>query len=105
MWTRCVEIASQLLHVQLHHPNHVRAVKYAAAQAKLGEGFKVSEYPRAKQFPEAFTEALEGHRRDESFAGPTGVLVREATDQLKVLNRLNDPQGLYARLPFDLSLR
>jgi protease-4 len=81
------------------------AVKYAGAQAKLGEGFRVAEYPRAKQFPEAFTEAFEGHRRDESFAGPTGVLVREATEQLKAINRLNDPQGLYARLPFDLSLR
>ena len=81
------------------------AVKYAAAQAKLGDGFRVSEYPRGKQFAEAFTEALEGHRRDQSFAGPAGVLVREATEELKVLNRLNDPQGLYARLPFDLSLR
>ena len=81
------------------------AVKYAGAQAKLGDGFRVSEYPRAKQFAEAFAEALEGHRREESFAGPTGVLVREATEQLKVLNHLNDPQGLYARLPFDLSLR
>ena len=81
------------------------ATKYAAAQAKLGEGFRVSEYPRAKQFPESFAEALEGHRREESFSGPAGVLVREATEQLKVMNRLNDPQGMYARLPFELSVR
>ena len=81
------------------------AVKYAAVQAKLGETFRVSEYPRAKQFPESFAEALEGHRREESFAGPAGVLVREATEQLKMMNRLNDPRGLYARLPFELSVR
>jgi len=31
--------------------------------------------------------------------------VREATEQLKVMNRLNDPRGLYARLPFELSVR
>jgi protease-4 len=81
------------------------AVKYAAAQVKLGDNFRVSEYPRAKQFAEAFTEALEGRHREQSFSGPAGVLVREASEQLKVLNTLNDPQGLYARLPFDLSLR
>ena len=81
------------------------AVKYAAAQAKLSEGFRVAEYPRGKQFAEAFAEAMEGLHREQSFAGPAGVLVREASEQLKVLNRLNDPQGLYARLPFDLSLR
>jgi len=81
------------------------AVSYAATQAKLGDNFRVTEYPRGKQFAEAFTDALEGRHREESFAGPAGVLVREAGEQLKVLNRLNDPQGLYARLPFDLSLR
>jgi protease-4 len=81
------------------------AVKYAAAHANLGENFRVAEYPRRKQFAEAFTEALEGRHREQSFAGPAGVLVREASEQLKVLNTLNDPQGLYARLPFDLSLR
>jgi protease-4 len=82
------------------------AVKYAATKAKLGDNFRVAEYPRGKQFAEAFTEALEGRRHEQSaFAGPVGQFVREATDELKVINRLNDPQGLYARLPFDLSLR
>jgi protease-4 len=81
------------------------AIHYAAAQAKLGDSFRVAEYPRGRQFAEAFAEAMEGYRREQAFVGPAGVLVREATEELKVLNRLNDPQGLYARLPFDLSLR
>ena len=82
------------------------AIRYAAGKAKLGDNFKVAEYPRGKQFAEAFTDALEGRRHEQSaFAGPVGQFVREATDELKVINRLNDPQGLYARLPFDLSLR
>ena len=81
------------------------AVKYAATQAKLGDNFKVAEYPRKRQFAEAFTEALEGRRREKSFSGPLGVLVREATDELQSLGQLNDPRGLYARLPFELRLK
>jgi protease-4 len=81
------------------------AVKYAATQAKLGDNFTVTEYPRPKQFAEAFTAALEGRREDQTFSGPVGMLMREATTELKTLNRYNDPQGLYARLPFDVSLR
>ncbi len=81
------------------------ATKYAAAQAKLGDNFKVTEYPRPKQFAEAFAAAFEGRREDQTFSGPVGMLMREATAELKTLNRYNDPQGLYARLPFDVSLR
>jgi protease-4 len=81
------------------------AVRYAAGKAKLGDNFKVAEYPRGKQFAEAFTDALEGRRHDQTFSGPVGVMIRQTTEELKVLNQLNDPQGLYARLPFDLSLR
>lgn len=81
------------------------AVRYAAKRAKLGDGYRVSEYPRPRQFGEAFAEALEGRRREQSFSGPMGFLVREATQELQTLNRFNDPRGLYARLPFNLSLR
>ncbi len=81
------------------------AIKYAVEKAKLGENFKVTEYPRPKQFAEQFTEAFEGRRREQSFGGPVGLLINEATDELKTLSKFNDPRGLYARLPFDLSLR
>ncbi len=81
------------------------AVKYAADKAKLGDSFRVAEYPRPRQFAESFAAALEGRRDEQSFAGPAGLLLREATAELKTLSRYNDPQGLYARLPFDLSLR
>ena len=80
------------------------AVKYTAAKAGLGENFRVTEYPRKKQFGEQFTEALEGRRHDESFSGPVGQFVREMTAEFKSLTKLNDPRGLYARLPFELRL-
>jgi protease-4 len=80
------------------------AVKYAATKAELGDNFKVTEYPRKKQFAEQFTEVMEGHRREQTFGGPAGVFFRELTAELKALNKYNDPRGLYARLPFELRL-
>lgn len=80
------------------------AIAYAAEKAGLGEKFRVVELPRKKQFAEALAEALEGRRREQAFAGPLGKVLREATDELQVLNQLNDPRGVYARLPFDVRL-
>ncbi len=81
------------------------AVKHAAAEAKLGDGFRVSEYPRPKQFAEALTEAIEGRHREKALSGPAGVLLGEALTELHALGKFNDPQGVYARLPFDLRLQ
>jgi protease-4 len=80
------------------------AVKYAATKAELGDNFRVTEYPRKKQFAEQLTEAMEGRRREQSFAGPVGVFIREMTAELKALSKFNDPRGLYARLPFELRI-
>jgi len=81
------------------------AVKYAAAKAGLSEDFRVAQYPRKKPFAEALAEAFEGRRREQAFTGPLGVFLREATGELQSLGKFNDPQGLYARLPFELSLK
>ena len=37
--------------------------------------------------------------------GPWGQLKGEVEHQLRLLGSLNDPMGIYARMPFDLSLR
>lgn len=80
------------------------AVKFAATKAELGDNYKVTEYPRKKQFAEQFKESLEGKRREQAFGGPVGEVIGQVTEDLKVLGRLNDPRGLYARLPFELRL-
>lgn len=80
------------------------AVKYAAGKANLGDDFRVTEYPRKKVFAEAFKDAMEGRRREQSFGGPAGILIRQATAELQSLSKFNDPRGLYARLPFELQL-
>ncbi|HVZ65264.1 MAG TPA: signal peptide peptidase SppA [Lacunisphaera sp.] len=79
------------------------AVKYAAKKGGLGENFRVAEYPRRKMFAEAFAEAFEGRRHDQSAtAGPLGQFFDRATAELRTLAHFNDPSGLYARLPFEL---
>lgn len=80
------------------------AVKFAATKAGLGDNFRVTEYPRKKQFAELFKDAMEGRRREQGFGGPVGIFLKQATDELQSLNKFNDPRGLYARLPFELSL-
>ena len=80
------------------------AVKYAAGKAHLGDDFRVAEYPRKKQFAESLAEALDGRRREQTMGGPAGILIRQATQELQSLSRLNDPRGLYLRLPFELRL-
>jgi protease-4 len=80
------------------------AVRYAANKARLGDDFHVAEYPRKRQFAEAIAEALEGKRRDQSFGGPVGAFIRQATAELRSLDKFNDPRGLYARLPFEFRL-
>jgi protease-4 len=80
------------------------AIKYAAQKANLGEKFRVVELPRSKKFAEALSEALDNRRREQAVSGPFGVFIREATEELSELTRYNDPQGVYARLPFNLRL-
>ena len=81
------------------------AVNFAAQKVKLGEDFRVAEYPRKKQFAEALSEAFEGRRHEQTFNGPMGVFLREASRELVSLGKFNDPRGLYARLPFELQLK
>jgi protease IV len=81
------------------------AIKYAAEKANLGEKFRVVELPRKKQFPEALSEAFNEHRREQAVKGPLGVFVQQATTELHELTRYNDPQGIYARMPFNLNLQ
>lgn len=81
------------------------AVAHAAAAAKLDGNFRVSEYPRPKQFAEVFAEAMEGRHRERALSGPVGAVLDDALQELRALSRFNDPQGVYARLPFDLRLQ
>ena len=81
------------------------ATKFAATKAGLGEKFHVAEYPRKKQFAEMFAEAFDKGRREyNGSAGPLGTLFRQTARELGSITHMNDPQGVYARLPFEFGI-
>lgn len=84
------------------------AMAYAAEKAGVKDNYRVSEFPRKKQFAEALAEAFGGGKKREAGAaigGPVGSLVSQVQAELEALAQFNDPRGVYARLPFELGLR
>jgi protease-4 len=81
------------------------AIKFAGKQAKLGEHFRVSEYPRPRNLAEAVAEML-GKYAPESLhlrsTGLVGEIAGRLESELSWLRALNDPKGVYARMPVDL---
>ena len=84
------------------------AIKYAASKANLGTNYRLLEYPQKKDLAEAIAELFEKFSPD-SRAAARGDVVEKITERLKTelstLRTFNDPKGVYARLPIDLSIR
>ena len=83
------------------------ALAYAAGKAGLGADYRVVEVPREQELVEAIQELIEkavpGAVR--ASPGPLDELRRRLERELRALAACNDPQGVYARLPFTLSIR
>jgi len=84
------------------------AIHYAGKMANLGEHFKVTEYPRTRNLSEAIAEAL-GKLAPTSLhlktSGAFGEIATRIQAEISMLNSLNDPKGIYARMPVDLAIR
>ena len=82
------------------------AIVYAAAQAKLGPNYRLVEYPRPKELFEAVQDFIEKLTPNNARApGLAMQLAQRIESEVKVLRTFNDPQGVYARLPLNLSIR
>lgn len=83
------------------------AIEFAAAQAKMGDSYRVMEYPRKKDLGEAIAEMIERIQPNSTIRG--NDVVTQVTERLKAdlaaLKSYNDPQGVYARMPIELSIR
>jgi len=81
------------------------AIRFAGKQAKLGEHFRVSEYPMPRNLAEALAQML-GKYAPESLhlhsTGLVGEIAGRIESELSWLRALNDPKGVYARMPVDL---
>jgi protease-4 len=77
------------------------AIAYAAQKANLGDDFKVSEWPKQKDF---FTRIMESvnnsndNKLDAAMRGRLGVYY----DYLQGLENLQKNTGIQARMPFDM---
>lgn len=88
------------------------AIEYAAKQAKLGKDWQVKEYPQTSSFEERFfgkatEETLSALGIKGTEIKPSNPLTAEfqkLQQELAVLQKMNDPQGVYARLPFNLKI-
>ncbi|QEI41267.1 Protease 4 [Dolichospermum sp. UHCC 0315A] len=88
------------------------AIEYAAKQAKLGTDWEIQEYPRVSTFP----ERLFGKKLDETKAKlgiektqtkNSNPLINELgklQQEIKTLQTMNDPQGIYTRLAVNFKI-
>jgi protease-4 len=82
------------------------AVRYAAKQAKAEHDYQVVGPDRE---PDALKELLrnlgQGKSRKLATAGPVQEVLGSFQRQMETLCSLNDPRGVYARMPFDINLK
>ena len=88
------------------------AIEYAAKQAKLGTNWELQEYPQVS----TFAERLFGKKINETKAKlgiettqtkPNNPLINELgkfQQEIKTLQTMNDPQGIYTRLPVNFKI-
>jgi protease-4 len=80
------------------------AIAYAANEAGLARGFRISEYPRKKDFSEVIQDFLEQLQPGSARGAIFDQLLAEAEQVIADMENFNDPRGVYARLPVDLTL-
>ncbi|MEY4816795.1 MAG: hypothetical protein RLZZ162_3868 [Verrucomicrobiota bacterium] len=82
------------------------AIAFAVAQAKLGPNYRIVEYPHPKELFEVVHELIEKIAPHNVRTSGLAVKLAERIErEVSVLRTFNDPQGVYARLPLNLSLR
>jgi protease IV len=88
------------------------AIESAAGLAKLGDNWKLQEYPQSSSFSDRFFgRAADEVRTALGVDGvkikandPLSVELQKLQKEISVLQNLNDPKGVYARLPFNLTI-
>lgn len=78
-----------------------QAIEYAAKQAKLGDDWEVDEYPESHSLEERILKKLtsEVSQNNTKQTDPLTAEIRKFQSDLEILKGMNDPQGIYARLP------
>jgi protease-4 len=88
------------------------AIEYAAKAAKLGNDWQIEEYPQVTTLEERFfgkklqqaQEDLGIEKTPIKSNNPLLAEFEKLQQEIAVLQKMNDPQGIYARLPFNLKI-
>lgn len=88
-----------------------QAIAHAAELAKVGDDWRLREYPRYTSFGQRFfgraieeTSAMVGFKPPQPPTNPLTSQLDKLQAELAILQTMNDPQGVYARLPFNLKI-
>jgi len=76
------------------------AIAFAAEKAELGDDYRLSEYPKRKEFIEQLIEEITGNMQTRIVANELGEY-KTYYDQIHSLQKM---QGIQARLPFFISI-
>ncbi|MBV9387255.1 MAG: signal peptide peptidase SppA [Chroococcidiopsidaceae cyanobacterium CP_BM_ER_R8_30] len=81
------------------------AIQYAARQAHLGKDWELKEYPETH----SLEQRLLGRMTSDAYepimpANPLAAEFQKLQTALVMLQKMNDPQSIYARLPFNLKI-
>lgn len=81
------------------------AIAFAAKKANLTK-YDLIEYPRQKELIEMLQDLFDKSRPTRADASTlTGQIEARLAQEMKTLGSYNDPRGVYARVPFSLSVR
>ncbi len=82
------------------------AIKFAAQKAELGESWKVEEYPKSRSLDQRIFRSLSGVDIGMPTIGPDPLTLefKKLQEELGSLRAMNDPYGIYTRLPFNLRI-
>jgi protease-4 len=80
------------------------AIAFAGEKAGL-VSWRLQEFPRPADLAEILSEMLSTDQSPLAGRHPMGRLLQELGSDYEALHRLNDPRGLYTRLPFSLRIR
>ncbi|NES78888.1 MULTISPECIES: signal peptide peptidase SppA [Okeania] len=82
------------------------AIKFAAEKAELGDSWKVEEYPKSRSLEQRIFRSLSGAEAEISTSpvDPLTAEFQKLQQELASLRAMNDPYGIYTRLPFNLRI-
>lgn len=84
-----------------------KAISYAATKAKLGQRYKVREYPQQVSFAETLALLLSNQESPVSKAkiDPLTEQFLKLKSDFKTFQEFNDPMGAYARMPLGWEIK